>query len=107
MKTLKHAVRIYSQNIGMEFGIEKCAMLVIKSGKRQQTVGMERPNQDKIRTLGEKETYKYLGILEADTIKQVEVKEKERKLQENQKATQDKTLKQKSHQRNKYLGCAR
>ena len=27
-------------------------------------------------TLGEKETYKYLGILEADTIKQVEMKEK-------------------------------
>ena len=37
---------------------------------------MELPNQDKSRTLGEKETYKYLGILEADTIKQVEMKEK-------------------------------
>ena len=37
---------------------------------------MELPNQDKIRTLGEKETDKYLGILEADTIKQVEMKEK-------------------------------
>ena len=36
---------------------------------------MELPNQDKIRTLGE-ETYKYLGILEADTIKQEETKEK-------------------------------
>ena len=38
--------------------------------------GMELPNQDKIRMLGEKETYKYLGILEADTIKQVEMKDK-------------------------------
>ena len=38
---------------------------------------MEQPNQDKIRTLGKKhETYKYLGILEADTIKQVEMKDK-------------------------------
>ena len=46
------------------------------SGKRHLTDGMELPNQDKIRTLGEKETYKYLGILEADTIKQVEMKEK-------------------------------
>ena len=27
------------------------------------------PNQDKIRTLRENETYKYLGIWEADTIK--------------------------------------
>ena len=53
----------------MEFGIEKCTMPVMKSGKRHLTDGMKLPNQDKIRTLGEKETYKYLGILEADTIK--------------------------------------
>ena len=37
---------------------------------------MELPNQDKIRTLGENETYKYLGIFEADTIKQMEMKDK-------------------------------
>ena len=60
----------------MEFSIEKCAMLVMKSSKRHITDGMEQPNQDKIRTLGEDETYKYLGILEADTIKQVEMKDK-------------------------------
>ena len=41
--------------------------------------GMEHSNQDKIRTLGEKEPYKYLGILEADSIKQVEMKEKIKK----------------------------
>ena len=29
----------------------------------------------KIRTLGEKETYKYLGTLKTDTIKQMEMKE--------------------------------
>ena len=33
-------------------------------------------SRKKIRTLGEKETYKYLVILEAGTIKQVERKEK-------------------------------
>ena len=63
-------------NTRMEFVIEKCAMQVMKSGKRHLTDGMEIPNQDKIRTLGEKETYKYLGILEADTIKQEKIKEK-------------------------------
>ena len=31
---------------------------------------------DDIKTLAENETYKYLGILEADTIKQAEMKEK-------------------------------
>ena len=76
LETLIHAVRIYSQDIGIEFGIEKCTMLVMKSGKRHLTDGMELPNQDKIRTLAETETCKYLGILEADTIKQVEMKEK-------------------------------
>ena len=76
LETLIHAVRIYSQGIRMEFGTEKCARLVMKSGKRHTTDGMELPNHDKIRTLGENETYKYLGILEADTIKQVEMKDK-------------------------------
>ena len=47
-----HAVRTYNQDIGMEFGIEKCTMLVMKSGKRHMTDGMELPNHDKIWTLG-------------------------------------------------------
>ena len=54
-------------------------MLVMESGKRHITDRMELPNHDKIRTHGENETYKYLGILEADTIKQVEMKNKIRK----------------------------
>ena len=77
--TLIHAVTIDSQDTGMEFVIKKCAMLVMKSGKRHMTDGMELPNEDKIKMLGENETYKYLGILEADTIKQVQMKDKIRK----------------------------
>ena len=45
----------------------------MKSGKRHLTDGIELSNQDKIRTIAEN---KYLGILEADTIKQVEMKNK-------------------------------
>ena len=45
----------------------------MKSVKRHLTEGMELPNQDKIRTLGEKETYKY------SCIKQVEMKEEIKK----------------------------
>ena len=33
LETLIYTIRIYSQEIGMEFGIEKCAMLVMKSSK--------------------------------------------------------------------------
>ena len=33
LETLTQTVRIYSQDIGMEFGIEKCLILVMKSDK--------------------------------------------------------------------------
>ncbi len=74
LETLIRAVKIYRQD--MEFGIEKCTMLGMKSGKRHLTDGMELPNQYKIRMLGENETYKYLGILDSDRIKEVEIKDK-------------------------------
>ena len=79
LESLIQTVKIYSDDIGMEFGIERCAMLIMKSGKWQKVEGIELPNKDTIRTLGEKETYKYLGILEADIIKQAEMKEKSEK----------------------------
>ena len=56
METFIKEVRIYSLDIDMEFDIEKCAMLIIKSGKQQMTEKIELPNQDKIRTDREKET---------------------------------------------------
>ena len=43
----------------------------MKNDERHLTDRMELPNQDKIRTPGEKKMYEYLGILEADTIKQL------------------------------------
>ena len=49
----------------------------MKSGKRHITDGMELSNHDKTRTHEEKETY--LGILEADTIKQVQMEDTIRK----------------------------
>ena len=41
--------------------------------------GIELPNQDKIRTFSENKPYKYLGILEVDTMKRAEMKEKIKK----------------------------
>ena len=48
----------------------------MKSGKWHRIDRMELPNQNKIRTLAENKTYKYSGILEADTIRQVEMNDK-------------------------------
>ena len=41
LETLIHAVRIYSLNIGIEFSIKKCAILVMKSRKQHITDGTE------------------------------------------------------------------
>ena len=60
----------------MEFGIEKGAMLIMRSGKWYMTERIELPIQEKIRTPGDKKNYKYLVILEANIIKKVEMKEK-------------------------------
>ena len=35
LETQIQTVKIYTQDVGMEFGIEKCAMIVMKSGKRK------------------------------------------------------------------------
>ena len=51
LETLIHAVKIYNQDIRMEFGIEKCATLIMKRRKWHMTEGMDLPNQEKIRTL--------------------------------------------------------
>ena len=79
METLIQAVRIYRHDLGMEFGKEKYATLVLKSGKRHITDGMELENQDKITTFREKEMCKWLGILETDTFRQENMKEKIKK----------------------------
>ena len=70
-------------------------------------MGIELPNKHKIRTLGENKTYKYLGILDAETIKQVEMKNKIQKvyLKRTRKLLEKKTLSPKPYQRNKNLGC--
>ena len=48
----------------MEFGIEKCVMLIMRSREKEIPEGIA---QERIRTFGEKETYKYLGMLEIHT----------------------------------------
>ena len=40
-------MRICSKEIGMRFGIEKCAMFMMKSRKRRTIEGIELPNQEK------------------------------------------------------------
>ena len=66
MDSLLQTVRVFIEDIGMEFGIEKCGMLVMEKGKIVKSVGIELPDGKVIKSLQEGESYKYLGILEAD-----------------------------------------
>ena len=40
---LIQTVRIISDDVGMVFGLDKCAVLVLKGGKMIQTEGIESP----------------------------------------------------------------
>ena len=64
--SLIQTVRVFSEDIGMEFGIEKCAMLVMEKGKIVKSVGIKLLDGKVVKSLQEGESYKYLGILEAD-----------------------------------------
>ena len=66
---LVNTVRIFSEDIRMGFGIKKCGVLVIKKGRYHHSEGIEMPSQEKIREIDVENGYKYLGVLEADGIK--------------------------------------
>ena len=62
------AVKIFSQDIRMQFAINKCAMLVMKKGKIVKSDDIQFPNDKVINSLEEGESYKYLGVLEVDEV---------------------------------------
>ena len=58
----------------MEFGIEKCTLLVIEKGKIVKSVGIDLPDGKGIKSIQEGGSYKYLGILEAERFLEQEMK---------------------------------
>ena len=63
---LVQIICVFNEDIGMEFGIEKCEMLVIEKGEIVKLVSIELLDSKVIKSLQEGESYKYLGILEID-----------------------------------------
>ena len=72
--SLVNTVRIFSEDIKMEFGVSKCGVLTMKRGKVVKSDRLCMPDGTMMRNIEEGE-YKYLGILEADGIKHDEMKE--------------------------------
>ena len=53
LDSLIQTVRIFSTDIGMQFGIDKCAILVMKKGKIVKSDGIQLPNDKVIKSLKE------------------------------------------------------
>ena len=68
LEALLYIVETFSSDIGMEFGIEKCAALQIIRGRKVSIEGIDLPNGMMMREV-EEIGYKYLGVLEGADIK--------------------------------------
>ena len=75
IKGLVSIVEVFSHDIGMEFGIKKCGVIIMNRGKVKSTDRIELPSREKIREI-EEDGYKYMGILEYDRVKEQEMKDK-------------------------------
>ena len=72
---LVQTAHIFSEDIGMQFGIKKCGVLIMERGKVIRTDGIRLPDGQHMKDIDEID-YTYLGILETDKIKEKEMKEK-------------------------------
>ena len=78
--TLVQTIRVVTTDMQMEFGINKCAMLIMKRGRLTHSEGITLPDNLQIRGMKENnDGYKYLGVLEVEGIKHLEMKELVRK----------------------------
>ena len=76
LESLIQTVRVFSNDIGMEFEVEKRAVLTMKKGKMANSDGIALPNKTTIKGLKDGDSYKYLGVIQAGVMKHHEMKEK-------------------------------
>ena len=76
LDTLINTVRIFSSDIGMKFGLQKCEVLIMKKGNHVSSNGVKMPDNEEIKEIDKDQGYKCLGVPEADKIKDKEMKEK-------------------------------
>ena len=65
LDSLIQVVRIFSQDMEMSFGLEKCAVLEIRRRRQVDSSGIDLPDDQHTGEIGE-EGYRYLGILQLD-----------------------------------------
>ena len=78
LEELVGVVKSYSDDIQMEFGLSKCAVLSVVKGKRKPNDGLKLPSGEMMKDVDE-DGYKYLGVLQKDSLLSAEMKEKVKK----------------------------
>ena len=79
LDSLFQTVTIFSEDIGFQFGIIKCPLLVMKKGKTVKSDSIQLPNDKVIKSLEEGGSYKYLGVLKVNKVMINEMKDKMKK----------------------------
>lgn len=79
LEGLLKTVKAFSDDIGMEFGLSKCAKATFKKGKLKKTKNVVLDDDSVIKELDQEGTYKYLGVNEGDGIQHAKMKEKIKK----------------------------
>ena len=75
LDSLIQIVRLFSDDTGMLFGLDKCTVLVLKRRKTVRTEGIELTDGKRMREVN-LDGYKYLGVLQLDSIMKRQIKEK-------------------------------
>ena len=70
------ATHIYSNDIGMNFGIEKCAKVTLKKGKQVASENIKLEENFAVQDLAQEKNYKYLGVEEGGGISHSKMKGK-------------------------------
>uniref|UniRef100_H2ZUK8 Reverse transcriptase domain-containing protein n=1 Tax=Latimeria chalumnae TaxID=7897 RepID=H2ZUK8_LATCH len=69
-------VHQFSQDVGMEFGVDKCVKTTLQHGKFTFTENIELSKDVTIKELDQEGVYKYLEVDESDSIQHAKMKEK-------------------------------
>ena len=73
-EVLTNTTRIFTKDINMEFGLQKCGYINLEKGKVVNKGGMELTDGEFIEEIDKGKGYKYLGVLEADDILHLKMK---------------------------------
>ena len=68
LHVLLRTVKMFSDDVGLVFGLDKCAKFTVTRGKASQTGDVQLEPDSIIRELNVGESYKYLGFFESEGV---------------------------------------